>query len=404
MDLINFIKNNPNDWEKLLSNPPYSLIIKREKIDDTEFIIFKYDQFKSKFSNEITKQSRGIILENGVVPVCVPFDKFNSKFSKYSINSKKASNDKVIISEKIDGSIIKLWFSITLNKWIVSTNGTIFAEKTKKLTKTGKTFYELFIETISKKYNFDISNITNLDKNYTYMFELITPDNKIIVEYLESDVFYIGLRHNKTFRELSIKGPNIGIDDYIINLGINKPKMEVYDFKTNVEKFELFMNKYIDIVNNLKYKYEGYVITHITPDKFIRYKLKSYIYLNSKDFSNDILDDKNILLSKITENYDCYIKKFNEEAIKRGDILCEKYDKLVNKINECLKYLDETYSINPSNYNKKLHHHIIKPYVTKNKLNEIIFPFLNKNNDKTIDEYLSCNKITKIINMIQKIF
>ena len=57
--IINFIREHDN-WEELLSSPPYSLSIKRK---DTR-ILFKYSQIDSDFSLEIDREARGLILED----------------------------------------------------------------------------------------------------------------------------------------------------------------------------------------------------------------------------------------------------------------------------------------------------------------------------------------------------
>ena len=74
LKLIEFINTHSN-WEELLTKKPYNLKITR----DGDNVIFKYNQIASDFSNEIVKESRGIILQQNedgkFIPVCVPFFK-----------------------------------------------------------------------------------------------------------------------------------------------------------------------------------------------------------------------------------------------------------------------------------------------------------------------------------------
>jgi len=115
LKLVEFIENNSN-WEELLSQKPYSLSIKR----DGGYILFMYSQIDSDFGNPIVRECRGLIsLEETLRPVCVPFFKF---FNAQEGHASKIDWSTARVLEKLDGSIIKLWF---FDGWHVSTNGTI---------------------------------------------------------------------------------------------------------------------------------------------------------------------------------------------------------------------------------------------------------------------------------------
>ena len=93
-----------NDWEELLNQEPYCIIIKRKD----GFVIFNYRQLDSDFNNEIVRECRGIIFKEGVweQPVCHAFDKFGNYGEPYVPEMDWST---VNVSEKIDGSIMKLW-------------------------------------------------------------------------------------------------------------------------------------------------------------------------------------------------------------------------------------------------------------------------------------------------------
>lgn len=57
LKLLDFIRNNDN-WEEVLTKPPYSIKISRYK----NYILFKYSQIESDFSLDIVRECRGIIL------------------------------------------------------------------------------------------------------------------------------------------------------------------------------------------------------------------------------------------------------------------------------------------------------------------------------------------------------
>jgi len=118
--ICNYINDNPENWKETLEND-YDLKIKI----DGDYAIFNYD-FNCNFANPIVQEARGIIIDyKKLEVVCWPFRKFGNHNESYcdSIDWESAR-----VLEKVDGSIIKLWFDFQKNDWQFSTNGTIRAE------------------------------------------------------------------------------------------------------------------------------------------------------------------------------------------------------------------------------------------------------------------------------------
>jgi len=251
LKLIEYINSTP-DWEQKLSEKPYCITVKRKD----NFLMFSYSQIDSDFYNPIVKECRGIILEDITYkPVCVPFYKFGNYGEGYvdTIDWNTAR-----VQEKVDGSLIKVW---NYNgEWHVSTNGTIDANDAIVLSDISpyKTFYDLFCEA-AKNSNF---NIDSLDKNYTWMFELISPFNRVVVPYVDIEIRHIGTRNNNTLQELDI------------DIGIMKPKS--YGF-TSLEEC-------IHMASALPFSEEGYVVV----DKnWNRNKVKSPAYVAAHHLRNN---------------------------------------------------------------------------------------------------------------------
>lgn len=264
--LIQFIKKHDN-WEELLTQNPYYLKMNR----DNGFILFKYDQIKSDFSLDIVKESRGIILrEDTLEIVCYPFNKF---FNVDEIYADKIDWNTSEIQEKIDGSLIKLWYK---NGWKVSTNSTIDAFKCELNNDIGKykTFGDLF-QSVICEISRDI--ISTLNSNYTYMFELISPYNKVVISYPKPDIYHIGTRDNITGKEINC------------DIGIQKPK--TYKLKTEQE-VKL-------AAENLSFNEEGYVVV----DKdYNRVKIKSLAYVNAHKLVNNHIINNEKVLDLIRQN------------------------------------------------------------------------------------------------------
>ena len=264
LKLIEFIKDH-NNWEELLQQEPYCLKIKR----DNNYIIFNYNQIMSDFSNSIVKEARGIILEDKTYKVvCFPFMKF---FNVQEPNASQIDWESARVQEKIDGSLIKIWWDN--NCWNVSTNGCINAFECELPNDLiYKNYGELFMSALKDKDLFFQGN-----HDYTYMFELVSPYNKIVIDYPEPKIYHIGTRDNKTYKELDI------------DIGIEKPKQ--YNLKTEQEVKSA--------AEKLPYNEEGYVVV----DKYWnRVKIKSPAYVNAHKLVNNHVINKERVLDLIRAN------------------------------------------------------------------------------------------------------
>jgi len=251
LKLSKFIQEH-TDWKELLTQEPYFIEIK----SDNNYILLKYNQIKSDFYNPIVKECRGIILDkNTLQPVCIPFFKFGNYGEGYSDNIDWSSAK---VQEKVDGSLIKLWYHNFT--WRVSTNGTINAYNARLSNDvTSFTSFGNLFDFACVKNNFSLSS---LNKNYTYMFEVVSPYNRIVVPYDEINIYHIGTRDNITMKELDV------------DIGIKKPK----------EYLLSSLEKCIEACSKMSYNEEGYVVV----DKYWqRIKVKSPAYVAVHHMSNN---------------------------------------------------------------------------------------------------------------------
>jgi hypothetical protein len=123
--LISYIKQNP-DWEKKLSQKPYCLRIKKD--ENFPYYIFVYNMIDTDWSKDLCYAARGSILwidSLHTEPICSPFYKFFNSQEGYAA---KIDWDSSISREKIDGSLIKHFWSPLENKFRWATNGAINAK------------------------------------------------------------------------------------------------------------------------------------------------------------------------------------------------------------------------------------------------------------------------------------
>lgn len=307
LKLIEFIKQHP-DWENLLQLPPYSLHISRKD----NFILLAYNMIESDFSQDIVKECRGIILEDKTFKiVCCPFFKF---FNYGEGHAAKIDWATARVQEKCDGSILKLWYHN--NSWRVSTNGTIDASDAGLQTdfeeNVVKTYLDLF-KVAAKNSNLDYS-ILNTD--YTYMFELISPLNKIVVPYTETALRHIGTRDNISLQELNV------------DIGIKKP--EEYSFSS--------FDEVLTTARALPFQQEGYVVVDAN---WNRVKVKSLAYLSVHHLrGNGVINKKRVLdLIKMNE---LEVLVYYPEWQKYFDEIQVLYDAFLSKVKDSLKMAEST--------------------------------------------------------------
>lgn len=262
--ICDFIRSHSN-WEEILSKSPYCITVSRDRIFCRNLMLLKYRMGESDFSNEMVRECRGLILdEDTLEPICVPFFKFGNYGEGYC-PSIDWSN--CWVSEKIDGSLIKIVKSG--NDLLISTNGMVDAFKCHVTNIFGcgeDSFGKLVVSAIesnpllgddkSKRMVF-FKGLLN--ENTTYMFELTSPYNRVVVRWNDTRLNFLGARDNKTLKEIHFS-ENI-LKDYF-----NVPKV----FKIGN------IGDCIKAAEKLDENNEGFVVC----DKdFSRIKVKSSLYV-----------------------------------------------------------------------------------------------------------------------------
>lgn len=192
MELVKFIKSEPH-WENLLQFKPYCLKISR----DNGYIIFKYNQVDSDFSIPLVREARGCILrESDMKVVCRAFDKFGNYGESYAPELDWNSS---LVMEKVDGSLMKVWYD---KEWHISTNGTINAFKAPFNDMMFDSFGSAFESAVWESSGLLMSDFYKLlDPRLTYMFELVSPYNRIVIPYNKTELYFLGARDSETGEE-----------------------------------------------------------------------------------------------------------------------------------------------------------------------------------------------------------
>lgn len=318
--LCKFIKENEN-WRERLTSYPFFIHIK----EDGDLAIFNYsltdtDKIEKDgeeviarvdFSIPEVQESRGIIINTKTCEVvCWPFRKFGNYGESYvdKINWNAAS-----VQEKVDGSIMKLWFDKRkdYNLWRISTNGVIDAYTCK--SSFGKVYGQLFKEAANNQK----LDLDKLDIDNTYIFELVSPFNRVVIEYPETMIYHTGTRNNITGKELDI------------DIGIVKPKK----YKLTSLEDCIEASKQLNIrkdENKFDVQNEGFVVVD---DNFNRIKIKSPEYVAVHHaFNGGILSRKRAIYMVLENEDEEYLTYFPEYKP-----LFDEIKSSMNKVSEMIK-------------------------------------------------------------------
>lgn len=150
-----------------------------------QLVQFKYNQIESDLSDPLVRQCRGIIMDsaNNWEIVARPFDKFFN-FGEPGADGIDWKTARVL--EKLDGTCCVLYY---YEGWQVATLGSCDASG--KVGDHNFTFADLFWNAFQEK---GYKNPDLIWDGVTFIFELMTPYNRIVIPHKELDLILLGAR------------------------------------------------------------------------------------------------------------------------------------------------------------------------------------------------------------------
>ena len=259
-------------------------------------------QYEGLWDN-ITLMCRGLVTDDKGNIVARPFKKFfNMEEGKHTPTSDFE------VYEKMDGSLgIFFYYE---GGWIMATRGSFTSDQAVK-------GYEMIF-----KYDF-----ASLHKDYTYLFEIVYKENRIVVDYDFEDVILLGMINTKTGYEVDLHDDNqdLRLKNLVNNL----------DFKI-VKKYD-GVKDYNTLKSIIKDDQEGFVIRFSNGD---RMKIKGEEYLRLHKIMTQV---------STTSIWEC-LRNGDDMELLLKDVPDELYKKIKSYIGN-LKY--SFYQI--SEYCGKLH-------------------------------------------------
>ena len=251
MNQLEFYKSKPED---------FSINKHRQK----DLYIIKYKHPAVDWSNEWTRQARGIVLDGDSNVISRPYEKFfNYKELEWrediDKDTKKLSEwDKgqYTVIEKLDGSLAIV--SQYEDEILYTSSGSLQG----KFPHMFKSWFDKNLTPRQKR------NLKSLTKTYTLMFEYIGPNNRIVVPYKKTQMILHGVIHTETGEELFDEAPfnkiaeDIGVDTANRMGQIElESLMRVKKQRLTDNLFEGFVIRF-DSGKRLKVKMDHYVELH----------------------------------------------------------------------------------------------------------------------------------------------
>lgn len=139
--------------------------------------------------DEITLNCRGLVLDNEGNVIAKPFPKF---FNMEELSDSEIPNESFEVFEKMDGSLgIAFYYK---GDWIIATRGSFTSEQAIRGTE--------MLKKLSVVRNYPI---TALREGWTYLFEIIYKENRIVCDYDFEGLVLLGAYDRETLKEIDFE-------------------------------------------------------------------------------------------------------------------------------------------------------------------------------------------------------
>lgn len=262
-------------------------------------VVLNYDQIecpKGK-GNSVVRECRSLVLylptiESPEFTVCSrSFDRFFN-VGEVQCDIREADIVSCEAHEKMDGSLVTLYYVEGIG-WSWRTKSQAFSEA--QINDMGLTFKDLIDQAASAKLK-DALSIGGLLVDHSYIFEVTSQLNRVVVKYEKPQLTLLAVRANETGRHLLSNT----VDFFSRILEVNRPKRFTFDT----------LEALSDAVKGLPNLEEGYVMYK---DNKPVAKCKNPAYVAAHHMKGEGLNPKRICQLVINNELDEYYSVFPED-------------------------------------------------------------------------------------------
>lgn len=166
------------------------------------FFVYNYNQIFSPEDNDYVMECRSLQIDKFGNVISRAYPRFFNRGQCPEITGKFVFKGSKVMN-KVDGSLIRIYFNMYDNRWEIATRGTAFAE-------SGQDFYPTFREAVlsdgfgKTEEEFQEFAEENLSPTMTYVFEYCSRKNRIVTYYPEPVMYLITMIENTTGTEYDV--------------------------------------------------------------------------------------------------------------------------------------------------------------------------------------------------------
>lgn len=248
-------------------------------------------QYEGKW-DDITLKTRGLVLDTEGNVIAKSFDKFFN-YEELVGNKwveSKIPNEPFEVFEKMDGSL-GILFNYN-DEWILATKGSFTSDQAIRGME------------ILKKYRYE-----KLIKGFTYLFEIIYPENRIVCEYDFEDLILLAVVDNKDGYELRIHDDNIHLEGMRFRNLYNNLGFKVVKKYDGVQDYSELKSKILQNAEGFVIKFESGLRMKIKGEEYVRLH-KILTELSTYDIWEHLKDGKDVmeLVEKVPDEFDKWVK------------------------------------------------------------------------------------------------
>ena len=414
----------------------------------SSILVLDYNQIEAKGSNPISNLCRGLLLDSESFDVIArPFHRFFNYQEQNSdlllLDKLGLSNDSskssIDICDKLDGSLMKLFFHYPTNQWLIGTRAgcgehqmmagqySYLQAFVDVVTNNTSKYSEQFMIQIANRNDIPQSELQqaladlnqfakeeNLDTDCTYLFELCTPFNSNVVRYAQPMVSFLAANNNHIQHQFIQQALDLNMPSVFLN-GNSEAKKELlkqffeleqkagvpsfqHQFKSECVSYPARyqmnsetndINEVLDVVKMMKGREQEGFVVYIDGIPKVKIKSAEYVTIHHAVGNNTFTanDAIGLVLTHEEEEYlalvperEALLKPYIKMRDMGQQLIQDLYHKTLThfKDNELLK------SITPKDKLDffDVHYNYEKDFVTagaERSLKKELFVFLSKN-------------------------